>query len=205
VRALIAEDDRVTALMLARTLERWGFEVSVAPDGNEAWRILEGDPKIAMALFDWMMPGIDGPELCRRVRRDESRAHTHVILITSRDSRADLVAGLDAGADDYLIKPFDPEELRARVHVAQRVLKLHEKLTERVVELQEALARVKTLQGLLPICCYCKSVRTDQNYWQQVEQYIGQRSEVQFSHGICPQCYEKAIAELESHPEASGR
>lgn len=197
MRALVADDDRASALMLARTLERWDFTVTVVHDGRVAWDVLQQDPDVAMSILDWMMPGMDGPEVCRRIRRDEARAHTHVLLLTSRDSQADLVAGLDAGADDYLIKPFDPEELRARVHVGLRILKLHERLKERVGELQAALAKVKQLQGLLPICSYCKSVRTDQNYWQEVEQYIGDRSQVQFSHGICPQCYEKVIAELE--------
>ena len=198
MHALVADDDRVTALMVARTLERWGFEVTRAHDGREAWDILQRDTSLSMLVLDWMMPGMNGPELCQQIRLDESRPYAYVLLLTARDSRADLVAGLDAGADDYLIKPFDPDELRARVHVGIRVLKLHERLTERVAELKEALEKVQRLDGLLPICSYCKSVRTDQNYWEQVEKYIAQRSEVQFSHGICPHCYEKVIAEFEA-------
>ena len=159
-------------MMLARSLERWGLEVVVAHDGEEAWRIIDQDGGIAMAILDWMMPGADGPELCRRIRQDERHAHMHVILLTARDSRADVVAGLDAGADDYLIKPFDPDELRARVHVGIRVLALQDRLAERVAELQEALSKVKQLSGLLPICSYCKRIRGDENYWEQVESYI---------------------------------
>ena len=115
-----------------------------------------------------------------------SRASLYVILLTARDARADVVAGLDAGADDYLIKPFDLEELRARVQVGRRLVALQDRLADRVAELQEALTKVKQLNGLLPICAYCKRIRTDQNYWEQVEHYVAEHSEAQFSHGICP-------------------
>ena len=197
MRALVADDDRVTAVILKAALERLGLEVLVAHDGSDAWEILQRDPGIALTVLDWMMPGADGPEICRRIRRDEGRAHMYVILLTSRDASADLVAGLDAGADDYLIKPFESEELRARVQVGLRVHSLQERLAERVVELQAALSNVKQLRGLLPICSYCKSVRTDQNYWEQVDHYVAQHTDVQFSHGICPGCYATVIARLD--------
>ena len=100
MRVLIADDEPTGTTILARSLERWGLEVVVAQDGEEAWRIIDQDGGIAMAILDWMMPGADGPELCRRIRRDEHHAHMHVILLTARDSRADVVAGLDSGAAD---------------------------------------------------------------------------------------------------------
>ena len=124
----------------------------------------------------------------------------YVILLTGRDSRADLVAGLDAGADDYLVKPFDLEELRARVHVGIRVLTLQERLAARVIELQSALANVKQLSGLLPICSYCKRIRSDQDYWEQVDSYVAHHSDVKFSHGICPSCFEAVRADFERCP-----
>ena len=183
MRALIADDDRMTATILERALQRWGIEVTVTHDGCEAWERLREEPAPSLAIVDWMMPGLDGPELCRRIRRDEARSHLYVMLLTSRDSRADLVAGLDAGADDYLIKPFDPEELRARVHVGLRVLSLQDRLSEQVAELQAALAKVRQLAGLLPICSYCKRIRNDNNYWEQVDSYIAHHSDTLFSHG----------------------
>jgi sigma-B regulation protein RsbU (phosphoserine phosphatase) len=197
MRALVADDDRLTTALLTRTLQRWGLDVIVAHDGGEAWEILRHDPAIGLTILDWMMPGADGPELCRRIRRHEAHAHMYVLLLTIRDSPTDIVAGLDAGADDYLTKPFDPDELRARVHVGLRVLSLQERLADHVADLQGALSRVKELHGLLPICSYCKSVRTDQNYWEQVEHYLAQHTDVQFTHGICPACYPAVLAQLD--------
>ncbi|MES1254552.1 MAG: response regulator transcription factor [Acidobacteriota bacterium] len=166
MRALIADDDRLTAMILKSTLERWGLETVVVADGTAAWETLQSDPKIVLTILDWMMPGADGPELCRRIRSEPSLAHLYVLLLTAREGHADLVAALDAGADDFLTKPFDPEELRARVQVGLRVHALQEKLAERVTELEAALSQVKQLHGLLPICSYCKKVRNDGDYWE---------------------------------------
>ena len=157
-----------------------------------------------MAILDWMMPGMDGTEVCRRVRQAPSTTSTYIILLTAKSSKEEVVMGLEAGADDYLIKPFDRAELRARLQVGVRVVELQRSLAERVAELEDSLARVKQLQGLLPICSYCKSVRDDQNYWQRVESYISNHSEVQFSHSICPPCYEKVVQpQLEKFRDAA--
>jgi phosphoserine phosphatase RsbU/P len=197
MRALIADDDRGGSLILSTMLTRWGFEVASASDGTTAWSLLQTEPRPSVAILDWMMPDVDGPEICRRIRVDDALKHIYVLLLTSRDSRADLIAGLDAGADDYLVKPFDPDELRARLHVGLRVLSLQERLAQRVDELQKALSQVKQLHGLLPICSYCKRIRSDTNYWQQVESYIAEHSGAQFSHGICPSCFDTVMAELD--------
>jgi sigma-B regulation protein RsbU (phosphoserine phosphatase) len=197
MRALVADDDRVGTTILKRSLENWGLQAVVAHDGEQAWQMVEEDSQIAIAILDWEMPGADGLELCRRIRQDERHAHMHVILLTARHSQADLVKGLSAGADDYLVKPFDPDELRARLHVGLRILALQHRLIERVVELRDALSKVKQLSGLLPICSYCKRIRSDENYWEQVDRYVAQHSEVQFSHGICPHCFEVVRAQFE--------
>lgn len=196
MRALVADDDRTTAALVGHMLRGWGIETIVVHDGGDAWRIVEQDPSISLAILDWNMPGLAGPEVCRRIRRDEARAHLHVLLLTAREGRSDVVKGLDAGADDYVSKPFDPEVLRARVYVGLRVLKLKERLADRVAELEVALTNVKQLRGLLPICSYCKSVRKDENYWEQVEQYVSEHTDLQFSHGICPNCYDRVVAEM---------
>jgi len=150
-----------------------------------------------LAIVDWMMPRLDGLELCRRIRADAAFANMYVLLLTSRGEPDDVVAGLDAGADDYLVKPFRAAELRARIHAGVRVLTLQERLAQRVAELEEALGSVQQLRGLLPICSYCKRVRGDENYWQQVESYIADRTGAQFSHGVCPACFERMRADFE--------
>jgi len=210
-RILIADDDPVCRLMLEAALAPCGREVVAVADGDEAWRLLEGGTRPTLAVLDWDMPGADGLELCRRLRaadgglknvgnppsaisNPQSRERlVYAILLTGKVGPESVVLGLEAGAHDYITKPFDPAELHARVRVGLRVLELQEALAARVRDLEEALARVKQLQGLLPMCCYCKCIRADQDYWQQVEHYICAHADVQFSHGICPSCYEKVV------------
>ena len=202
MQVLIAEDDRVTGEILARTLQRWSYQTTLVSDGVQALERLTVATEPTLAILDWMMPGMDGPDVCRKIRQDMPLANMYLLLVTAREGRGDVVAGLDAGADDYIIKPFDPEELRARVAVGIRVLGLQQKLAERVAELQSALSNVKQLRGLLPICSYCKRIRGDDQYWQQVEGYVAQHSDAQFSHGICPACYETISAELDEMSRA---
>jgi CheY-like chemotaxis protein len=193
MRILIADDDRVSLRVLQGVLQDWGYEVVPARDGTEAWACLAAPDRPPLAVLDWMMPGMDGPELCRRVRTLKSESAMYLILLTARADPGDIVAGLNSGADDYVVKPFDGAELRARLSVGERVLKLQGDLADRVRELEEALANVKRLQGLLPICAYCKKVRDDKNYWQQVEQYLSERLDTRFSHSVCPACYERHV------------
>jgi response regulator RpfG family c-di-GMP phosphodiesterase len=127
------------------------------------------------------------------VRTVTSGRPVYLILLTARDTSADVVAGLEAGADAYIGKPFDHEELRARLLAGERILRLETELATRVSELEQAVALVKHLEGLLPICMYCKKIRDDKNYWHQVERYITEHSAAQFSHGICPECYARVV------------
>jgi sigma-B regulation protein RsbU (phosphoserine phosphatase) len=191
---LIAEDEPVSRRLLEGTLRRWGHEVLVTIDGDEAWRALQRPEAPSVAILDWMMPGIQGVEICRLVQARESPTPPYLILLTANTQRANVVEGLEAGADDYMGKPFDHDELRARLIVATRVVQLRRKLADRVQELEAAITRVKQLHGLLPICSYCKKIRDDKNYWQRVEEYVSSHSDVQFSHGVCPQCYEQILA-----------
>ena len=193
MRILIAEDDLVSRKMLEATLARWGYEVVITRDGEAAWEALQRPDAPGIAILDWMMPGLDGVEVCRRLRARQADDPTYVILLTAKGNTADVVSGLQAGADDYVVKPFDREELRARLQAGIRIVTLQTALSLRVRELEEAMTRVKTLQGLLPICSYCKRVRNDGDYWQQVEGYISDHSDARFSHGICPDCYESVV------------
>ena len=196
MKTLIAEDDSVSRRLLQAALQKWGYEVTVTTQGREAWEALQQPDAPSLLILDWLMPELDGVEICRRIRASEALKSSYVILLTSRGSKEDIVEGLEAGADDYVTKPFDHGELRARVQVGARVIGLQNALAERVHQLEEAIASVKTLQGLLPICCYCKKIRDDGNYWHRVESYIAGHANVRFSHGICPDCNEKLKAEL---------
>ena len=193
MRILIAEDEPIPRLLLSTALAEWGYEVVTAEDGDQAWQALQAPDAPRMAVLDWMMPGVDGPELCRRLRERSTSEPTYVILLTARDDKGDVVAGLVAGANDYVTKPFDRDELRARIQVGRTVVELQGTLAARVRELEAALAQVKQLQGLLPICSYCKKVRDDKNYWQRVEGYFAEHTEVRFSHGICPDCWRDVV------------
>ena len=192
MKILIAEDDPVSRCFLEVTLVKWGYEVTTACDGSQAWQALQSDPP-SIAILDWMMPGIDGAEVCRRIRAAQSPTPVYIIILTAKTDKKDLVQGLDSGADDYITKPFDRQELRARIGVGMRIAQLQKNLADRVVELEAALSRVRQLQGLLPICSYCKRVRDDQNYWQQVDSYVSKHTEVEFSHSICPTCYDRLL------------
>jgi DNA-binding response OmpR family regulator len=193
VKVLVADDDPVAARMLEAMLDKWGFTVWSCVDGDQAWRLLQDANAPRLAILDWMMPHLDGVQVCQKLRALPAVQPTYIILLTAKGHSTDIAAGLDAGADDYVTKPFDQEELRARVQVGVRIVRLQQSLAERVQELEAALARVKQLRGLLPICSYCKKIRNDHNYWEQVDMYIAEHSDAQFSHSICPGCYERIV------------
>jgi CheY-like chemotaxis protein len=181
-------------------LTDWGYEVQSVVDGAEAWAVLQQDEAPRLAILDWVMPGLDGVEVCRKVRERPGTVPVYLLLLTSRDTKADIATGLDAGANDYLSKPYDRDELRARVQVGRSTVTLQQNLADRVRELEEALAQVRQLQGLLPICSYCKNIRDDEDYWQRVEDYLASRADVRFSHGICPKCWESVVRpQMERH------
>ena len=150
MRALVADDDRGTATMLKGMVEKWGIDVCMVHDGAAAWAALQQDPTIALAILDWMMPGMDGVEVCQRIR--ERNKIVYVIMLTSRGTKENIVEGLHAGADDYLIKPFDKNELLARIQVGFRILDLHGALAARVKELEQATAtNIDELKYRIPL------------------------------------------------------
>ncbi len=193
MKILVAEDQSVSRHILVANLRKWGYEVTAVEDGTQAWEALCVADEPQLAILDWLMPGMDGIAICREIRKSPQKWPSYLILLTARKGQEDKILGLESGADDYITKPFDRGELRARVRVGIRVLELQGALAQRVRELEDALSRVKTLQGLLPICSYCKKIRNDRNYWQQVEGYLSDHSELQFSHGICPDCYGRYV------------
>ncbi len=206
MRILVADDEAASCRLVQMTLAEQGDEILFVHDGEEAWRLLQGEDPPQLVLLDWRMPRVDGVELCRRIRATPSLAATYAILVTVNADKEDIVRGLEAGANDYVVKPFNAAELRARVHVGARVVELERALAERVRHLEDALAKVKQLQGLLPICCYCKKIRDDQDYWHEVERYVAQHTDAHFSHGVCPECLEAHVKpELDRLRQAMGK
>lgn len=193
MRILIAEDEKVTRMRLEKTLSSWGFEVEAVADGQTAWDRLCGENPPRLCLIDWLMPRMEGPELCRRVRKKFSEDYFYLIILSAQQGVDNLIEGLSAGADDYVTKPFIGRELRSRIDVGVRVLGLEQMLGKKVKQLEAALEDVKQLRGLLPICSYCHKIRNDEDYWEQVDSYVARHSDVKFSHSICPSCYEKYV------------
>lgn len=193
MRILIADDDAVTRQLVQMLLAKWDYDVIPTDNGTDAFSELAQEGGPSLAILDWMMPGLNGPEVCEKVRASELSRPLYLILLTTLEKKDNIIHGLESGADDYLAKPFDPGELRARVRAGERVVNLEADLHQNVRDLETALAHVKQLQGLLPICSYCKKIRDDQDYWHNVDRYISTKTDVRFSHGICPSCYDEII------------
>lgn len=192
MKILIAEDDTVSRRILIGFCQKTGLEPIEAKDGNEAWDIMQREDAPKLALLDWQMPGYSGVELCQKIRQlPVVGSKPFLILLSARNEQSDIVSGLESGADDYLTKPYDPPELRLRINNGARFVQLQMDLADRVTELEKALAEVRTLRGIVPICACCKKIRDDKGYWNQVENYLHDHSHAEFSHGICPDCMEK--------------
>lgn len=182
MKILIAEDDPVSLTILQAALESDGHEVVTTTSGAEAWERFDLEP-VRVIVSDWMMPGIDGLELCRRVRARATTEYTYFILLTANHTgRENLRAAMAAGCDDFLSKPLDREAIFMRLRVAARIL--------------DFTTQIRVLKELIPICMYCKKVRDDSDYWQQVDTYIHTCTGSNFSHGICPECLDKHLADM---------
>ncbi|MBT5875773.1 MAG: response regulator [Candidatus Latescibacteria bacterium] len=184
MKILVAEDDAVSRLVLTTSLKKIGYEdVIQTENGREAWSVFE-QGHVPILISDWMMPDINGLELSQRIRSAGRTRYTYIILLTVLGGKESYLEGMDAGADDFMTKPFDKDQLGSRLRVAERVLALQEE--------------VRQLEGLLPICMYCKKIRDEKEQWSQIEQYIDARTDASFSHSICPECYDtEVIPELE--------
>lgn len=179
MKILAVEDDAVSRAVLRQALLKLGHDVRLASDGEEAWTILQQEP-VRVVVSDWSMPQMDGLSLCRKIRATVGAEYTYFILLTARDATGEnQQAAADAGVDDFLTKPLDFDELWNRLRVAERILRY--------------ATQVRQLEELMPICSYCKKVRDDKNYWQQIEGYINERTGSEFSHSICPDCYKRVV------------
>ena len=188
MKILLAEDDPASNEILDVMLKQMGMDVVNARDGNAAWEALQVPDPPPIAILDWKMPYLNGDEVCRRVRSVPALRHLYLILVTGMARQEDIVAGLNAGANDYIPKPYNNTELQARVRVGLRVVKLQAELMARIHELETSMAHIKRLQGLLPICVVCKKIRNDQNYWQQVDGYFTEHADLRFNRSLCPDC-----------------
>jgi len=190
MKILIAEDDPVASRILRLTLEQVGHEVVVVSDGAAAWDRFSTEPFSAV-VSDWMMPEVDGLQLCRRIRERVDRDYTYFILLTANHARREnLTQAMEAGIDDFLQKPLDREAIWMRLRVAERILGF--------------TRQIRQLGELLPICSFCKKIRDDGTYWKQFESYIQEHTGSAFSHGVCPECFEEQIKELDAKKPRTG-
>jgi DNA-binding response OmpR family regulator len=171
---VLAVDDTPSDLdLLATVLGREGYKLALAKDGEQALEMITNQ-KPDLILLDVMMPGIDGLEICRRLKADQATLEIPIIFVTANTAPNEIIMGFQAGAADYVSKPFRFPELLARVHVH--------------AELRRVQHEVRTLRGILPTCAHCKKIRDERGTWHSIESYISQHSDAQFSHGICPDC-----------------
>lgn len=179
MRILVAEDDPLSRKLLTTTLEQFGYETVVCTNGAEAWGVFQSQ-NCRVIVSDWLMPELDGLDFCRKVRESKLLDYTYFILLTANVQGKDTYhEAMAAGIDDFLTKPLDRDQIWMRLQVAERILRYS--------------TQIRTLESMLPICSYCKKVRDDNNYWEQVETYIGQRTGTSFSHSVCPCCYDKFV------------
>ena len=194
-RVLIVEDHARTSAALRTLLERKAYDVALAGSVAEALKILEEPNAPRLALLDWNLPDGTGLDIVHALRKAKEGPYVHCIVVTARDGEEDVALALAAGADDFLRKPCGPSELIARVNNGARVIGLQRQLEDRIADLEKSVEERRQLERLLPICMYCKKVRDDSDYWQEIESYLHNRTGTDFSRGICPECMKRVAAE----------
>jgi sigma-B regulation protein RsbU (phosphoserine phosphatase) len=179
MKIIVAEDDPVSRARLASILQTMGHAPAAFANGLEAWKEFDREPA-RLIISDWMMPELDGLELCTKVRERPKTEYTYFMLVTGEHTTdADYDRAIQANVDDFLIKPLERGAIWRRLRVAERILTYATELRQ--------------LKTLIPICMYCKKIRDDSDYWNQMENYIHEHTGSDFSHGICPECYEKVM------------
>lgn len=202
-KILIVDDDPDILFATARIIQKAGYQVLKASSGSECLqKVKEDEPDLI--LLDVMLPDADGAELCGRIKADPLTRSIYVVLISGSKIASDHQAeGLDIGADGYIARPISNRELLARVNSMVRILNAERERDHLILELREALSKVRTLSGLLPLCSYCKKIRDDKGYWNQLEAYLQKHSEADFSHSICPDCADKHFPEMDLYGDSS--
>lgn len=179
MKILVAEDDFISRKLLVTTLHQFGHEVEAFENGLEAWEAYTNH-RWPIIVSDWLMPALDGLAFCRRVRSRRTDDYTYFILLTANvQGRETYKEAMQAGIDDFLAKPLDRDQIWMRLRVAERILGYTKQITQ--------------LEAMLPMCSYCKKIRDDNNYWEQVEHYISRRTGDHFSHSVCPECYDRIV------------
>ena len=184
---LIVDDMPANIKVLAEVLRRH-FRIIAATNGEDAIKIAGNAHPPDLILLDIIMPQMDGYEVCARLKADPKTHRIPVIFITDLNSDEDETRGMACGAVDFITKPFSIPIVKARIQTHLRLSEFEKKQEKLIIELKQALTKVKTLNGLLPICSRCKKIRDDTGYWNQIETYISQHSLAEFSHSICPDC-----------------
>ena len=177
---------------MANYLREWGYELILAENGDEAWEVIRSDSSLRMAILDWQMPGVDGTEICHRVREELHLVPFYLMLLTARGGKENLLKGLQAGADDFVIKPFDKDILQARVEVGVRSVEMQSRLVGRIMELDAGLSRALEFRRALPICGQCKRIRGTDEAWHEIPRLAEHDLEGDFNQQVCPECAGKS-------------
>jgi DNA-binding response OmpR family regulator len=192
---LVVDDNSDNLRLLAAILKENQYKIRLAPNGERALATIHKEAP-DLILLDVMMPAMDGFEVCRLLKADQETAGIPVIFISALDETIDKVKAFSIGGVDYITKPFKSEEVLARVRTHLTLRHLQRRLEKKNEQLRHALDEIQILRGILPICSSCKKIRTEDGYWEQIEIYIQDRSEVDFSHGICEACARKLYPEF---------
>ena len=188
ITIMVVDDDPDVLLAGSRLASSMGYRVTTASSGTACRQMIKTDPP-DLILMDVMMPDVPGTELCRQIKSDPTLSNIFIVLTSGmKTSSFEQADGLDFGADGYIARPVSNKEFKARVRAMIRILEAERDRDRLIVELKEALSKVKQLNGLLPFCSYCKKIRDDKGYWSQIEEYIQAYSDAQLGDSICPDC-----------------